>query len=217
MKINKESLSNQIKEEIKRRIINVEIKQGEKIDVASLEGEFNVSRAPVREALKSLADEGLVEVKPREGYFAVDLTQKQIKDLCEFREFLEEFALTKSLENIPEDKVKSILKKTIQLKEKEVAPDSLRDQFDITDEKIHKSIIKHSNNEYLIEIAEKIHNLIALTRHLNERIDKAIEEHISILRAILEKDKPQAKNALKEHLVNVKEETLSRNGSEESQ
>ena len=77
VQLNKESLAGQIRKELRKRIVNLEIKQGEKINVTELEEEFGVSRAPVREALQSLADQGLVEVKPRGGYFAVQLTQNR--------------------------------------------------------------------------------------------------------------------------------------------
>lgn len=211
MQLNKESLADQIRKELKKRIINVEIEQGEKINVSALEEEFGVSRAPVREALQSLVDQGLVEVKPRVGYFAIDLTSKQIKDLCELRELLEVYALQKSINNIPHSELELLKQETLELKKNHHPQDKLRRKFDDTDEKLHTAIIQNSQNEFLKSFTKRIHNLIALTRHLNERIEEAIEEHINLISAMLNENKKKAEIALEEHLENVKKETLKRN------
>ena len=216
MTLNKKSLADQISKELQERIVNVEIEQGEKINVSALEEEFGVSRAPVREALQRLVDKGLVEVRPRVGYFAIDLSSKQIKDLCELRKLLETHSLKKSIEHMDKSKLNYLLQESIEMQKNDHPHDELRKKFDKIDEQLHKAIIDNSQNEFLKDFTERIHNLIALTRHLNERIEEANEEHISILRAILEKDKHRAKSALREHLISVKEEILSRNGSKES-
>ena len=213
MKLNKKSLADQISKEIKDRIINVEIEQGEKINVSALEKEFGVSRAPVREALQSLVDKGLVEVKPRVGYFAIDLSSKQIKDLCELRKLLETYSLKESIEHVEKSKLNYLFQETVELQKNNLPHDELRKKFDETDEKLHKTIIINSKNEFLKDFTERIHNLIALTRHLNERIEEAIEEHIFILRAMKERDKENATEALNVHLDKVEKEILSRNGS----
>lgn len=208
MELNKESLSTQIQREIRNRIINVEISQGEKINVNELEEEFGVSRAPVREALKSLTNEGLVEVKPRVGYFAVKLTEKQVKEICEVRKLLEKYALEKSLNNIPHKKAKSLLDKSKKLKRNGHSDEALRIMFDETDEELHGIIIERAGNEILKDFTEKIHNLIGLTRHLNQRIYAAIDEHIALLEAILNGKEKEAKKALTEHLENVELEII---------
>ncbi len=208
MKLNKESLSDQIGEEIRKRIINVEIDQGEKINVTELEDEFDVSRAPVREALQSLVDEGLVEVKPRVGYFAVELSPNQVKDISEMRRLLEEHALKKSINRMPREKIEKIKDQSLELKRNDYQNDVLRKIFDETDEKLHSMIIEYSKNEFLKQFAGRIHNLVALTRHLNERMEAALEEHIDLLRAILNKDKEKAVSKLEVHLNNVEEEII---------
>jgi len=212
MTLNKKSLADQISKELQERIVNVEIEQGEKINVSALEKEFGVSRAPVREALQRLVDKGLVEVRPRVGYFAIDLSSKQIKDLCELRKLLETYSLKESIEHVEKSKLNYLLQESIDLQQKNHTHDELRKKFDRTDEQLHKAIIDNSQNEFLKDFTERIHNLIALTRHLNERIEEAIDEHIYILRAMKERNKENATEALTVHLDNVEKEILSRNG-----
>lgn len=208
MQLNKESLSAQISQEIRNRIINVEIAQGEQIDVNNLEKEFGVSRAPVREALQSLADEGLVEVKPRVGYFAVELTPKQVKDISEMRKLLENYALEKSLKKISTEELESLKEKSLKMKKNGQSDEALRVMFDETDERLHGILINEAENALLKDFAERIHNLIGLTRHLNQRIHAAIEEHIELLEAMINNDLQKAKKALNIHLDNVETEIL---------
>ena len=208
MQLNKKSLADQISKELKERIVNVEIKQGEKINVSALEEEFDVSRAPIREALQRLVDKGLVEVQPRVGYFAIELSEKQIRDLCELRKLLETYSLKDSIEELPKSELDYLLQESIELQKNEHSHDKLRNKFDETDELLHKTIIHNSKNEFLKEFTERIHNLIALTRHLNERIGEAIEEHLVILRAMKERDKKKATKALNVHLNNVEKEII---------
>ncbi len=211
MQLNKESLSDQISKEIKNRIINVDINQGEKIDVGRLEEEFGVSRAPIRDALQSLVDQGLVEVKPRVGYFAINLSAEEIKDISEMRKLLETFALRKSITKIPQEELKSLQARTTKLKERKdnLPHEELRSRFDETDEKLHRVLIDNSDNSLLRDFTNRIHNLISLTRHLNERIGEAIEEHERLIKAMYDRDLEEAERALKDHIENVEEELLS--------
>lgn len=213
VQLNKESLAGQIRKELRKRIVNLEIKQGKKIDVTGLEKEFGVSRAPVREALQSLADQGLVEVKPRVGYFAVKLTQKQIKDICEMRKLLEIHALTQSFYEIPTSRLEDIKGKSIELKEDHISHRELRKRFDETDEKLHTTIIEEVDNDLLKDFTGRIHALISLTRHLNERIIAAIDEHLRFINAIMDKDLGKARSTLQDHLDNVEKEIITNHSS----
>lgn len=211
MQLNKKSLSDQISQEIKNRIINVDIKQGEKIDVGRLEEEFEVSRAPIRDALQSLVDQGLVEVKPRVGYFAINLSAGEIKDISEMRKLLETFALRKSITKIPQEELETLQTRTTRLEEKKdnLTHEELRSRFDKTDEKLHRMLIENSENGLLKDFTNRIHNLISLTRHLNERIEDAIEEHERLIKALHERDLERAEAALKDHLDSVEEEIIT--------
>lgn len=209
MQLNKESLADQIRKELHKRIINVEIEQGKKINVSALEEEFGVSRAPVRDALKRLVDQGLVEVKPRVGYFAIDLTPKQIRDICEMRKLLETYALENSITEIPRYLIENLHTESLKLKNNNFSEKHLRKKFDLTDEQLHSAIINHADNGILKDFTERINNFISITRHLNERIEQAVKEHVAILEGILDQDEQEAKIALTNHLNNVEKEILN--------
>ena len=67
MTFHRESLTDQVREELKRRIMSAELSRGSRVDVEGLAAELSVSPSPVKDALRQLAREGLVEIKPRSG------------------------------------------------------------------------------------------------------------------------------------------------------
>ncbi len=75
--------------EMRRRIIAGEIQPGANLSELALADEFSVSRTPVREALKQLQTEGLVEIRPRVGTFVTTPSRREITELFEMKELLE--------------------------------------------------------------------------------------------------------------------------------
>lgn len=209
MGLNKESLGKQIYSKVKHRIIELEIKPGEKINPSSLEREFGVSRAPIREALNRLKGDNLVETKPRVGYFVVQLTPDKVHDLYDLRVLFETHGLERSLSQIPRKRVKELQKESLQLLENSYSQSELQDRFDQTDKVLHKELILEDvGNQFFKNFSMKTIDLIRVTRHLNGRIEEAVEEHLRILEAIAKQDINSGKKFLEEHLRNVEEEII---------
>ncbi|MFB6214789.1 MAG: GntR family transcriptional regulator [Candidatus Bipolaricaulia bacterium] len=209
MELDKESLSEQIYNRLKRRIIDLEIVPGEKIGPSSLEREFGVSRAPIREALNRLKEDNLVESKPRVGYFVVHLTPDKIHDLYDLRVLFETYGLERSIPRIPQTKIEELQKESHKLLVNSYSQQELRDRFDQTDRVLHKELIlERVGNQFFIDFSTKTIDLIRVTRHLNERIEEAVEEHLRILEAIAKQDINSGKKFLEEHLRNVEEEII---------
>lgn len=209
MGLDKESLGEQIYGRLKRRIFELEIKPGEKINPTSLEQEFGVSRAPIREALNRLKGDNLVEAKPRVGYFVVQLTPNKIHDLYDLRVLFETYGLERSLSQIPQKRVTELQKESLELLENSFSKQELRNRFDQTDKVLHKELIlENVGNQFFKNFSMKTIDLIRVTRHLNERIKEAIKEHLRVLEAISYQDIDEAKKYLTKHLRNVEEEII---------
>lgn len=207
--LNKDSLADQIFEVLRKRIIDLEISPGEKLDVESLTDEFEVSKAPVRDAMKALADRGLIMVKPRVGYYAAELDSNDIQDIYDMRELFEIYALEEALEKVPDNLIEECKNESLAIKEKNISEEEKRRIFDKTDEILHQKIIlSHADNRFLKDFTARIHDLISLTRHLNSRIPQSVNEHLEILSAFKRQDKESAKKLLKHHLNQVRKETL---------
>lgn len=207
--LNKDNLADKVTSILRRRIMDLELSSGERVDVGSIAEEFDVSKAPIRDAMKTLEDRGLIEVRPRVGYFVVELSKQDIKEIYDMRELLEVYAVQQSYESIPLNKVQSILEKTRYMKNNNIPQDELRKRFDKTDETLHQElIIGYAENRFLRNFTNRIHDLIGLTRHLNKRIPRALEEHIEIFQGLLGRNPDKAGMALKKHLNRVRKETI---------
>lgn len=90
--LNKELLSDQVYAVIRRSIINGDARPGERIKEGDIARELGVSQAPVREALKRLAHEGLVTYLPRRGNFVTEISTEAAADAREVRAVIEALA-----------------------------------------------------------------------------------------------------------------------------
>ena len=93
MKLVSKSLADQVYDLVKEQILSGKIACGSKISEDSLASQFGVSRTPIREALKRLSTYGLVQMEPRSHSSVISLSNKESKDIAEFRVYLESFAI----------------------------------------------------------------------------------------------------------------------------
>ena len=90
---------------LRRLIIMGHHKPGERFDVETIANQYNTSVTPVREALQMLSQEGLVNIKPRSGYFVSHTTLKQLRDMLDLRRVLEVAAVEAAAGRIQDDQV----------------------------------------------------------------------------------------------------------------
>lgn len=92
--LSKSTLAGQAAREIKEEILAGHIKPGSALVESSLSQKLNISRGPLREAFKQLAEEGLITTIPYSGTFVTKLSLQDIKEIYSFRETIEIFAFT---------------------------------------------------------------------------------------------------------------------------
>ena len=89
--------------ELKHKILTGEIVSQTRLMEIDLSEKMNVSRTPIREAIKRLADDGLVKVEPRRGAYVANISIKDMLDVFEVREDMEGFAAKLAAERITEE------------------------------------------------------------------------------------------------------------------
>ncbi len=94
-----QSLSDKVAEYLKREIFLENYQGGDHILEAKVAKELDVSRAPVREAIKELEKEGLIETIPRKGSFVASFNKEDIKEVFEIRVLLESRMMEIIIEN----------------------------------------------------------------------------------------------------------------------
>ena len=197
-----QSLVEQIHRILQEEITSVRLAPGEKLAVDKLAKRFGVSRTPVREALNLLVEEGLARVVPRVGYFVVAITAKDVEDISDVRKMCELYAMDRAIRRLTDAEIDSLeqrLLSTMALPDPRERETVFRD----VDSEFHSELIARSGNRRLQQIADRIYVFVRLMRHLNDRTDAAMEEHLAIIRAMRRRDAEEAKRLLAEHIDNV--------------
>ena len=102
------TLTNRALKEIRDAIRNGKLKPGERLVEMQLAEEMQISRFPIREALRYLEKEGLVETKPFKGTHVARFTEQDMEELYSLRSSLEELAVRILIENLDEKKIKKL-------------------------------------------------------------------------------------------------------------
>jgi len=204
MNLVKDSLTEQIYELIKERIITQEYELGQKIDTNEIAENNNISVMPVRDALNSLEDDGLVTKKSRVGYFVREFSKKEAEDIMEARKMYEIYSLESYFTEFNLGFLQDLHGKMIELQN-----NMRRDEFDELDYEFHKHIIYTSGNDYIIENYNQINEMIQLFRRLDkDRMEEANAEHIEIIDFIVKEKLEKSKQSLNNHIENVKRSLL---------
>lgn len=190
--------------EMRRRIISGEFVSGENLSEIALAEEFGVSRTPVREALKQLQTEGLVEIRPRVGTFVTTPSRREIVELFEMKELLEGAAvrLLAGRGHVPE---------VIRLQENVRESDAVaiagdRERYAQLVEEFHELLIQGSDNSKLQVLYRMLMNQLAYARLVSTslaqpgRLVQSEREHHRVLDLILAKDGDSAERVMREHV-----------------
>lgn len=189
---------------LREAILKGELAPGERLMEIALAQQLGVSRTPIREAIRKLELEGLVLMTPRKGAVVAEITKKDLKDVLEVREHLEELAVQLACDKAtPEDIV--IMKKLHQEFIESLSQTDLTVIAEI-DVRFHDAIYATTDNKRLIQILNNLRE--QMYRYRLEYIkDEAkrktiVEEHEKIIRGIEEKNVEYAKQYIKTHINN---------------
>ena len=201
------TLADQVRQNIKKRIINQELKPGSRLIVSHLAAEMGTSLTPIREALRLLVKDGLVEIIPHKGAQVVMPSQGQFKDLFEVRTVLESLAIKLAIPNLsPADYER--LEQILQAGDESIQAEDPKTWLD-ADEKLHSYIIQKSENNILAELLDNIRNRInifrILTAQLPARAKRAQNEHRSVVAAMKKQKDKNAEELIVQHIENTYE------------
>ncbi len=187
---------------LRDKILNEEYVPGQKLNEVTLANELEISRTPIREALKQLELEGLVRSVPNKGVRVLGFSARDIDDMFEIRIALEGLAIELAIERMDEQHLKRIkdvfeMMEYYTLKEDHEKISSLNIEY-------HDAIYQSTCSQYFAQLLKDINYYVSVTsRHSisqPERLDTALEEHKEILKAILAKDKKRAREMIRRHI-----------------
>ena len=151
--------------ELKHKILTGEIVSQTRLMEIDLSEKMNVSRTPIREAIKRLADDGLVKVEPRRGAYVANISIKDMLDVFEVREDMEGFVAKLAAQRIT-DEEKDSLREIAKEYEEAIEKADDKENIIALDEKFHNFIVQCSGNETLSELVNYVQELSLRFRYL---------------------------------------------------
>jgi len=192
---------------IKKMIVSGAVTKDTPLVERQLCEKLGVSRTPVREALRDLAGEGMVEIIEGKGVYVKKIEFKDMLELFELREALEGMAIQLFVERMDEDDLGN-LQELMEEQEEAYSKDN-HEEFMKIDMKIHNLIAEGARNQRLknsiSSIYDQISQLAILVKDDTRVRDMAIRAHRKMIDAVTNRDAEAARKAIVEHINEVKE------------
>lgn len=201
------SLRGQVFDKIRSDILNGKYKRGEELVESSIGKELGISRTPVREAIRQLELEGLVQLVPNKGAFVTGISEKDVRDIYLIRARLEGLAARMAAKNITPELL-DVMEETVVLSEYHAKKEHYEQVCEM-DSKFHKLLYKASGSRILEHTLTDFHQYVQRVRMASimkkRRMEKSNDEHDAILTAIREHDEEKAELVATRHISNTVE------------
>jgi DNA-binding GntR family transcriptional regulator len=202
--IRAEPLSAIVLRTLREAIIDGRLAPGEAVVEAQISRQLGVSRAPVREALRSLENEGLIVSVPWRGSFVAPLTERSVTELQAFRRLIEVFAAEQVLARDDAD-VASLDALVAEMER--CAERGDLDCLNEADVRFHTRIVEMSDNALLLDVwrsyVSPIRRALALRNRANSDPDSIVAMHRSLVAAFHANDLDAIKACYRTHGADV--------------
>ncbi|MBW2408965.1 MAG: GntR family transcriptional regulator [Deltaproteobacteria bacterium] len=196
------TLMNQALEEIREAIRKGKLKPGDRLIEMQLAEEMHISRFPIREALRYLEKEGLVETKPFKGTYVAQLTERDMEELYSLRSAIEEFAVRILIKNIDAEKIKKL--EAIFHCMQQASRNEDLDKLISEDFRFHQTICELSDHRKLLDVWLTLENQLRVFLTIEKQLFgdsvQFVKSHNPILKAIQARKIRPAQKAIREHL-----------------
>ena len=192
-----------LRDQLEQDIVTGHFKPGERLDEQSLAKRFGVSRTPIREALMQLASIGIVDLQPHRGAFIASLSLKEIIERFEMMAALEGMCGALAARRITDEQRSNLVEAHKACDE--AAKNGSIDAYYYANKRFHQAIYDACNNAYLVEQTRQLQTRLQPYRRLQlrarHRVSNSLNEHQSIVEAILDGDSAKAEQHLREHIL----------------
>lgn len=203
-------ISSNLYTQLQKDILTGQLKPGQKLTEQTICEAYQVSRTPVREALRQLESEGLVENILNRGCFVVGLSKQDFEDIFELRKIYEIQAVKWAIERITDEEMDA-LDETFEFMEFYTLRNDI-DKMLTINEGFHQIIYEASHNRMLQQFLSSYQVYLKYLRKDDEYpedyLSTVLEEHRKIFKAFIEKDVEAGAEAMELHIENSKKRRL---------
>lgn len=204
------TIKQQVYQIIKDDICNGVYQPGQWLQETDLSATLQVSRSPIREALRQLVADGLVVEYPNRGVFVKEYTTKDIEDVFDLRILLESYAIMNSGKNMTVDDIQKLNAHLDNLYHFHGTGDL--ESYIKEDTELHQLIIELSGNDLVISVYDRVYSMIQQFRIYSlmstERFDDSLTEHSDIIRNLLSGNAKEADRINRLHLQLAREQII---------
>jgi len=192
----------QIYQLLRAKIMDFDLFPGTRVTESELAEQFKVSRTPIREALKRLEVEGLINIRAKQGCFVRPVDTETISSYYDVRVALETMAVELACTNMPKQDIEALCE---FWNPKNCSYDlDYPDQIQKVEEAFHVKIAEGSGNDVLVHFLKDVNDRIRVIRRLGfpdkKSIKETYEEHYEICSLILANKAKSAKSAIEKHI-----------------
>jgi DNA-binding GntR family transcriptional regulator len=207
------TLSNGAYDELRRRILILELIPGERLKEEEWAAKLNVSRTAVREALTRLLGEGLLRAGERGGFFVMEMTAKDIQEIRALREVLETAAFDWACDHSSNEELKAIEQTCKDFKDLVIK--GYYAGACECDLRFHHLLVAASGNSHLIQAYQRsniplFHMKLGRSRMFTDDYEDTEREHRGIVEALRRRDKEEGKKLLQLHFRRGEELALGK-------
>ncbi len=189
---------------LREAILRGDLVPGERLMELQLAAKLGVSRTPIREAIRMLEQEGLAITIPRKGAIVAGMTEKDMQDVLEIREALEELSVQVACDKITNEEIAK-LRENMENFETSLKSGDLKRMAE-ADVEFHDVIYQATDNPKLINMLNNLRE--QMYRYRVEYLknpsnhEQLLREHEAIYRGIMEKDKDAVTEMIRKHISN---------------
>lgn len=199
------TLHESIVRRIREMIIEGSLQPGMRLHEGQLGAQLKVSRTPLREALKALSSEGLLTLSPGRGAIVSVFSPEYVKNSLDLLAYMESTSVSLICRNSPD----SVIQELIGLHDRMLAASKAGDrmQYFRLNQAIHSGVVRFTGNEPMMYVHSSLQAQIQHIRYIghggSENWASAIDEHNELMKHLVARNEPEAKDAVLQHFHNT--------------
>ncbi len=197
-----DTLRTRVTDSVRRAILQGVLLPGEQVNQAQVAAKLGISRGPLREALRQLEEEGLVQSYPHRGTFVTEITPAYIEEVYSIRRVLETFAVARMIEHNNPQVLQQLREIVTQMQAAADAGDSI--QLNELDFQFHAAILRGAQHTLLMQLWKSIEvgvrRVVALRHGIYENLRDVVGTHPELIAAIAAHDTQLASQVLDTHI-----------------